>query len=49
LPKARLAQLALTTLLALLLISGSNHSHTSCPWDLKRFGGVAVYLSGRWA
>jgi membrane-associated PAP2 superfamily phosphatase len=27
------------------------HSHTSCPWDLKRFGGVAVWhvSTGRWA
>jgi membrane-associated PAP2 superfamily phosphatase len=49
LPKARRAQLALTTLLALLLISEIKlHSHTSCPWDLKQFGGVAVYVS-HWA
>jgi membrane-associated PAP2 superfamily phosphatase len=46
LPVARRVQLALTTLLALLLISSLKlHSTTSCPWDLRQFGGVAVYVS----
>ncbi|WP_232291588.1 phosphatase PAP2 family protein [Polaromonas sp. JS666] len=45
----RRAQLALTTLLALLAISGMKlHSHTSCPWDLQQFGGVAKHVS-HWA
>lgn len=33
-------------LLALMAISVfKNLSHTSCPWDLHRFGGVAQYVS----
>lgn len=45
----RRAQLALSTLLALLAISGIKlHSHTSCPWDLQQFGGVAAHVS-HWA
>jgi membrane-associated PAP2 superfamily phosphatase len=49
LPMPRRAQLALTTLAALLLVSTIKlHSHTSCPWDLQEFGGVATYLS-HWA
>lgn len=45
----RRAQLALTTLLALLAISSIKlHSHTSCPWDLQEFGGVATHVS-HWA
>jgi membrane-associated PAP2 superfamily phosphatase len=49
LPMARRAQLALTTLAALLAISTIKlHSHTSCPWDLQQFGGVATYVS-HWA
>jgi len=45
----RRAQLALTTLLALLAISSIKlHSHTSCPWDLQQFGGVASHVS-HWA
>lgn len=46
---ARRLQLALTTLLALLVVSAIKlHSHTSCPWDLQAFGGVATYVS-HWA
>lgn len=49
LPMARRAQLALTTLAALLAVSTIKlHSHTSCPWDLQQFGGVAAYVS-HWA
>ena len=49
LPVARRAQMVLTTVLALLLVSGIKlHSSTSCPWDLRQFGGVAVYVS-HWA
>jgi membrane-associated PAP2 superfamily phosphatase len=49
LPMARRAQLALTTLAALLAVSTMKlHSHTSCPWDLQEFGGVATHLS-HWA
>ena len=45
----RRLQLALTTLLALLVVSSIKlHSHTSCPWDLQQFGGVATYVS-HWA
>lgn len=49
LPMARRAQLALTTLAALLVVSTIKlHSSTSCPWDLQQFGGVASYVS-HWA
>lgn len=49
LPALRRAQLALTTLVALLVISGIKlRSHSSCPWDLREFGGVATYVS-HWA
>lgn len=49
LPLERRAQLALTTLAALLAVSTIKlYSHTSCPWDLKEFGGVATYVS-HWA
>jgi len=49
LPMARRAQLALTTLAALLTVSTIKlHSHTSCPWDLQQFGGMATYVS-HWA
>lgn len=45
----RRLQLALTTLLALLLVSGIKlHSRSSCPWDLREFGGSALYVS-HWA
>ena len=46
---ARRLQLALGTLVALLVISTLKmHSHTSCPWDLREFGGVATHVS-HWA
>ena len=49
LPTGRRLQLAATALLAsgfiTLLKSGS---HTSCPWDLHQFGGVATHVS-HWA
>lgn len=49
LPLARRVQLALSTLAALLTVSTIKlHSHTSCPWDLQAFGGVATYVS-HWA
>jgi membrane-associated PAP2 superfamily phosphatase len=49
LPVERRVQLALTTLVALLVVSGiKRHSSTSCPWDLQQFGGAASYLS-HWA
>lgn len=47
--RARRAQFALTTLLALLLVSSIKmHSSTSCPWDLEQFGGLAQHVS-HWA
>ncbi len=49
LPMARRVQLALTTLAALLTVSTLKlYSHTSCPWDLQDFGGVATHVS-HWA
>ena len=46
---ARRLQLALTTLAALTVVSAIKiHSHTSCPWDLRQFGGVAHHVS-HWA
>ncbi|MBX3653499.1 MAG: phosphatase PAP2 family protein [Ramlibacter sp.] len=45
----RRLQLASTTLLAVALISIlKSFNHTSCPWDLAEFGGVAHYVS-HWA
>ncbi len=43
-------QLAATTLASLLAISLLKQaSHSSCPWDLQMFGGVAQYVSHwRW-
>ncbi|MGJ7543912.1 phosphatase PAP2 family protein [Variovorax sp. LT1R16] len=42
-------QLALTVLGSVLAVSLLKHaSHTSCPWDLRDFGGKAVHLS-HWA
>jgi len=39
-------QLALATLAAVVAVSLIKHaSDTSCPWDLKEFGGVARYVS----
>ena len=49
LPGLRRAQLALTTLVALLLVANiKRHSLSSCPWDLQEFGGMATYVS-HWA
>ncbi|MDI1338562.1 phosphatase PAP2 family protein [Polaromonas sp.] len=46
LPASRRVQLALTTLLALLVVADIKlHSHTSCPWSLHEFGGVASHVS----
>jgi len=39
-------QLALTVLGSVIAVSIIKHaSHTSCPWDLQEFGGVARYVS----
>ncbi|RSZ33262.1 MULTISPECIES: phosphatase PAP2 family protein [unclassified Variovorax] len=39
-------QLALTVLGSVIAVSALKHaSHTSCPWDLQEFGGVARYVS----
>jgi membrane-associated PAP2 superfamily phosphatase len=49
LPAGARAQLALTVLLSVAAISAIKHaSHTSCPWDLREFGGVAHHVS-HWA
>lgn len=49
LESARRWQLAVSTLLLALAISViKSASLTSCPWDLKAFGGVAEHLS-HWA
>lgn len=46
---ARRLQLALGTLLALVVISSLKYtSYTSCPWNLHEFGGTAAYVS-HWA
>lgn len=46
LPRQQRAEMLLGTLLALLLINVIKHdSLTSCPWDLRLFGGVAEYRS----
>jgi membrane-associated PAP2 superfamily phosphatase len=45
----RRAQLALTTLVSLLVVSTLKlHSLTSCPWELQEFGGTVAYVS-HWA
>lgn len=45
----RRVQLALTTLIALLVVSTLKlHSLTSCPWELREFGGTVAYVS-HWA
>ncbi|EJL82667.1 PAP2 (acid phosphatase) superfamily protein [Polaromonas sp. CF318] len=45
----RRVQLALTTLVSLLVISTLKlHSLTSCPWELREFGGTVAYVS-HWA
>jgi membrane-associated PAP2 superfamily phosphatase len=49
LPLARRVQLAVSALFASALISLlKTGSHSSCPWDLHEFGGVARYAS-HWA
>lgn len=49
LPTPGRVQLALTVLGSVLAVSLIKHaSATSCPWDLKEFGGVARYVS-HWA
>jgi membrane-associated PAP2 superfamily phosphatase len=49
LPLPRRLQLALAPLVALVAVSGIKlHTLTSCPWDLKEFGGVATHVS-HWA
>ena len=49
LPTPGRVQLALTVLGSVLAVSLIKHaSATSCPWDLKEFGGVAHYVS-HWA
>jgi len=46
LPFARRLQLALSALLATaVVLLTKSASHTSCPWDLAQFGGVAHYRS----
>lgn len=46
LDRASRAQLALTVLASVLAVSLFKHaSHTSCPWDLQEFGGMAHYVS----
>lgn len=45
-PRTRRAQLAATTLLATFAVSlAKAASHTSCPWDLAQFGGIARHAS----
>ncbi len=45
----RRAQMALTTLISLLVVSTLKlHSFTSCPWELQEFGGTVAYVS-HWA
>ncbi len=49
LPVARRAQIAVTVLVGTGLIAWlKSASHTSCPWDLKEFGGIAT-LASHWA
>lgn len=49
LPTAARVQLALSVLASVLAVSLLKHaSDTSCPWDVKEFGGVAQYVS-HWA
>ena len=46
---AERAQLALTALASVIAVSlVKNTSHTSCPWDLREFGGTARHVS-HWA
>lgn len=47
--RERLHLLTATLINVLLVWLLKNSSQTSCPWDLKEFGGTAVYLSHwRW-
>ncbi|AMM23134.1 phosphoesterase [Variovorax sp. PAMC 28711] len=49
LDKAARLQLALTVLASVLAVSMiKTHSATSCPWDLRQFGGMARHVS-HWA
>lgn len=49
LPMARRAQIAVSVLIGAGLITLlKSASHTSCPWDLKEFGGIAT-LASHWA
>jgi membrane-associated PAP2 superfamily phosphatase len=49
LPVRARAQLAFTVLLSVIAVSAIKHaSHTSCPWDLREFGGMASHVS-HWA
>jgi len=49
LARAERVQLALTVLASVIAVSLLKHgSHSSCPWDLREFGGTAVYVS-HWA
>lgn len=49
LARAERVQLALTVLASVIVVSlVKRSSHASCPWDLREFGGTAVYVS-HWA
>lgn len=49
LPRAERWQLVLSALASVAAITLLKHaSHTSCPWDLREFGGSAAYVS-HWA
>lgn len=49
LARAERVQLALTVLASVIAVSLlKRSSHSSCPWDLREFGGTAVYVS-HWA
>jgi len=46
LSSTRRLQLATTVIVAASLVTAlKSFSHTSCPWDLREFGGVATHLS----
>jgi len=46
LDRSERVQLAVTVLASVLAVSLiKTHSHTSCPWDLQAFGGMARYVS----
>lgn len=49
LARSERVQLALTVLASVIAVSlVKRGSHSSCPWDLREFGGTAVYVS-HWA